>query len=78
MATCIILMCGRIGSVYGSNFVGILLNISCETIYYAIAVKLMSEYTANSCDAMPLFIFASIVYLQAVFSFSIRLSAQPI
>lgn len=34
MATCLILMFGRLGAVGGSNFVGLLLDVNCELIFY--------------------------------------------
>ncbi|XP_055305410.1 synaptic vesicle glycoprotein 2A-like [Sitodiplosis mosellana] len=42
MATCLILMFGRLGAVGGSNFVGILLNGHCELIFYLYGILILS------------------------------------
>lgn len=44
MATCLILMFGRLGAVGGSNFVGLLLDINCELIFYLYGAMILSEY----------------------------------
>lgn len=48
MATCLILMFGRLGAVGGSNFVGLLLDGHCELIFYLYAAlilcKLLTEH----------------------------------
>lgn len=41
MAVCISLMIGRIGSVSGSNILGILIETHCETALYSPAVGLI-------------------------------------
>ncbi|XP_031628421.1 synaptic vesicle glycoprotein 2C [Contarinia nasturtii] len=42
MATCLILMFGRLGAVGGSNFVGFLLNGHCELIFYLYGLLILS------------------------------------
>lgn len=36
-------MFGRLGAVGGSNFVGLLLNINCELIFYFYGILILSE-----------------------------------
>lgn len=43
MATCLILMFGRLGAVSGSNFVGILLDTNCELIFYLYGALILSK-----------------------------------
>lgn len=43
MATCLILMFGRIGGVGGSNFVGLLLDDYCDLIFYLYSGLILSE-----------------------------------
>lgn len=43
VATSFILMVGRAGSVFGGNFIGIMLNNECNAIYYTIAGALASK-----------------------------------
>lgn len=42
MATCMILMLGRLGAVAGSNFIGIMLNGHCELIFYLYGILILS------------------------------------
>lgn len=44
MATCLILMFGRLGAVSGSNFVGFLLNTNCELIFYFYGALILSKF----------------------------------
>lgn len=48
MATCLILMFGRLGAVGGSNFVGILLDGHCELIFYLYGALIISKSTSIS------------------------------
>ena len=43
MATCLILMFGRLGAVGGSNFVGLLLDGYCELIFYLYGALIISK-----------------------------------
>lgn len=43
MATSFILTCGRLGSVVGSNFVGFLLNVACNGIFYTFGGAVASK-----------------------------------
>lgn len=43
MATSFILTCGRLGSTLGSNFIGILLDVECNSIFYTFAATLTSK-----------------------------------
>lgn len=43
MATCLILMFGRIGGVGGSNFVGLLLDVNCDLIFFLYSGLILSE-----------------------------------
>jgi len=42
MATCVILMFGRIGATFGGNFTGLFLGANCEYFYYINFIKIMS------------------------------------
>lgn len=44
MATCLILMFGRVGGVGGSNFVGLLLKEDCELIFYLYSGMILSKF----------------------------------
>lgn len=44
MATCLILMFGRVGGVGGSNFVALLLNVDCELIFYLYSGMILSKF----------------------------------
>lgn len=44
MATCLILMFGRIGGVGGSNFVGLLLDVNCDLIFFLYSGLILSEF----------------------------------
>lgn len=46
MATCLILMFGRLGAVGGSNFVGLLLDTNCELIFYLYGVLILCKWPA--------------------------------
>lgn len=46
MATCLILMFGRIGAVGGSNFVGLLLDVNCDLIFYLYSALILSKLLA--------------------------------
>lgn len=48
MATCMILLSGQLGSVFGSHFVGTLLNDNCTAIYYVNFIQIMSMHQALS------------------------------
>lgn len=43
MATCLILMLGRVGAVGGSNFVSSLLHVNCELMFYLYSGLIFSE-----------------------------------
>lgn len=43
MATCQILMFGRIGAICGSNIIGLLLNLNCNAIFYINFIMLLSK-----------------------------------
>lgn len=45
VATSFVLMCGRLGSVLGSNFIGLLLDTHCNAIFYMFAATLTSKQT---------------------------------
>lgn len=44
MATCLILMFGRLGAVGGSNLVGLLLYGQCEIIFYLYGALIFSKF----------------------------------
>lgn len=71
MATCLILMFGRLGAVGGSNFVGLLLNINCELIFYFYGILILSEYSMFLCDiiSIPFTIINTILLFQSIFPF---------
>lgn len=44
MATCLILMFGRLGGVGGSNFVGLLLDVNCDLMFFLYSGLILSEF----------------------------------
>lgn len=48
MATCLILMFGRLGAVGGSNFVGLLLDGHCELIFYLYSALILSKLSRDN------------------------------
>lgn len=60
MATSFILTCGRLGSVAGSNFVGLLLDVECSGIFYTFGGSVASK-SKNHQKYFSIF-FGSLVY----------------
>lgn len=60
MATCLILMFGRLGAVSGSNFVGLLLNTNCELIFYVYGALILSKL--ELCSLIDIHFFPWILF----------------
>lgn len=54
MALCIIFMLGRIGSVVGSNVIGVLINVNCNSIFFIYGALLASKFNLST---FPSFFF---------------------
>lgn len=48
MALCIIFMLGRIGSVVGSNVIGVLINVNCNSIFFIYGALLASKFNLST------------------------------
>lgn len=78
MATCMILMFGRLGAVAGSNFVGILLDGHCELIFYLYGILILSKFIIRIENKLVPQIILSTFYVSGCSFVCVFLNTNPV